>query len=86
MHSACFQDYTCTHYTCPICSKSLGDMQVYFKMLDAFLAEEKFQMNIMTEIRQYYAMTVRQKEQLPTIGSIISAPTVAHITREYYRR
>ncbi|CAK9184752.1 unnamed protein product [Ilex paraguariensis] len=41
MHSACFQDYTCTHYTCPICSKSLGDMQVYFGMLDAWLAEEK---------------------------------------------
>ncbi|CAA2997772.1 zinc finger protein BRUTUS-like At1g74770 isoform X1 [Olea europaea var. sylvestris] len=41
MHSACFQDYTCSHYTCPICSKSLGDMQVYFGMLDALLAEEK---------------------------------------------
>ncbi|XAR50105.1 Ubiquitin--protein ligase [Bertholletia excelsa] len=41
MHSACFQDYTCTRYTCPICSKSLGDMQVYFGMLDALLAEEK---------------------------------------------
>ncbi|KAJ4836508.1 hypothetical protein Tsubulata_036212 [Turnera subulata] len=41
MHSTCFQDYTCTHYTCPICSKSLGDMQVYFNMLDALLAEEK---------------------------------------------
>lgn len=41
MHSTCFQDYTCTHYTCPICSKSLGDMQVYFGMLDAHLAEEK---------------------------------------------
>ncbi|KAA8542369.1 hypothetical protein F0562_023494 [Nyssa sinensis] len=41
MHSTCFQDYTCTHYTCPICSKSLGDMQVYFGMLDALLAEEK---------------------------------------------
>ncbi|KAK3226051.1 hypothetical protein Dsin_005913 [Dipteronia sinensis] len=41
MHSACFRDYTCTHYTCPICSKSLGDMQVYFRMLDALLAEEK---------------------------------------------
>ncbi|XP_038981730.1 zinc finger protein BRUTUS-like isoform X2 [Phoenix dactylifera] len=26
MHSACFQAYTCSHYTCPICSKSLGDM------------------------------------------------------------
>lgn len=41
MHSACFQEYTCTHYTCPICSKSLGDMQVYFKMLDTLLAEEQ---------------------------------------------
>ncbi|XP_016511441.2 zinc finger protein BRUTUS-like At1g74770 isoform X1 [Nicotiana tabacum] len=41
MHSTCFQDYTCTHYTCPICSKSLGDMQVYFQMLDALLSEEK---------------------------------------------
>ncbi|KAG5230054.1 hypothetical protein OIU76_022103 [Salix suchowensis] len=41
MHSTCFQVYTCTHYTCPICSKSLGDMQVYFQMLDALLAEEK---------------------------------------------
>lgn len=41
MHSACFQDYTCSHYTCPICSKSLGNMQVYFEMLDALLAEEK---------------------------------------------
>ncbi|XP_012080185.1 zinc finger protein BRUTUS-like At1g18910 isoform X2 [Jatropha curcas] len=41
MHSTCFQDYTRTHYICPICSKSLGDMQVYFKMLDALLAEEK---------------------------------------------
>ncbi|EOA34392.1 hypothetical protein CARUB_v10021919mg [Capsella rubella] len=41
MHSSCFQEYTCSHYTCPICSKSLGDMQVYFKMLDALLAEEK---------------------------------------------
>ncbi|XVE54866.1 hypothetical protein DITRI_Ditri03aG0117000 [Diplodiscus trichospermus] len=41
MHSICFQEYTCTHYTCPICSKSLGDMQVYFRMLDALLVEEK---------------------------------------------
>ncbi|CAA7043287.1 unnamed protein product [Microthlaspi erraticum] len=41
MHSTCFQEYTCSHYTCPVCSKSLGDMQVYFRMLDALLAEEK---------------------------------------------
>ncbi|CAA7013653.1 unnamed protein product [Microthlaspi erraticum] len=41
MHSTCFQEYTCSHYTCPICSKSLGDMQVYFRMLDALLTEQK---------------------------------------------
>ncbi|XP_062180337.1 zinc finger protein BRUTUS-like isoform X2 [Phragmites australis] len=41
MHSACFQAYTCTHYTCPICSKSLGDMTVYFGMLDGLLAAEQ---------------------------------------------
>uniref|UniRef100_A0ACD5TE23 Uncharacterized protein n=1 Tax=Avena sativa TaxID=4498 RepID=A0ACD5TE23_AVESA len=41
MHSACFQAYTCTHYTCPICCKSLGDMTVYFGMLDGLLAAEE---------------------------------------------
>ncbi|KAK6276514.1 PREDICTED: uncharacterized protein LOC18604147 [Theobroma cacao] len=41
MHSACFQAYTCSHYTCPICSKSMGDMAVYFGMLDALLAAEE---------------------------------------------
>jgi zinc finger-like protein len=25
-----FQAYTCTHYTCPICCKSLGDMTVNY--------------------------------------------------------
>ncbi|GAB2280041.1 hypothetical protein Dimus_014679 [Dionaea muscipula] len=40
MHSACFQAYTCSNYICPICSKSLGDMAVYFGMLDALLASE----------------------------------------------
>ncbi|KAK1553219.1 hypothetical protein Q3G72_031091 [Acer saccharum] len=38
---ACFQAYTCSHYICPICSKSLGDMAVYFGMLDALLASEE---------------------------------------------
>ncbi|CAN6584895.1 unnamed protein product [Malus baccata var. baccata] len=41
MHSACFQAYTCSHYTCPICSKSMGDMAAYFGMLDALLAAEQ---------------------------------------------
>ncbi|KAJ8559894.1 hypothetical protein K7X08_003952 [Anisodus acutangulus] len=41
MHSTCFQDYTYTHYTCPICGKTLGDVKVLFEVLDAFLSEEK---------------------------------------------
>eukprot|EP00898_Chlorokybus_atmophyticus_P006604 jgi/Chlat1/6945/Chrsp52S06613 len=43
MHSTCFQAraYTKEHYTCPVCSKSLGDMTVYFRMLDALLATEQ---------------------------------------------
>ncbi|XP_057447836.1 zinc finger protein BRUTUS-like isoform X2 [Lotus japonicus] len=41
MHSACFQAYACSHYICPICSKSMGDMAVYFGMLDALLASEE---------------------------------------------
>ncbi|XP_059289814.1 zinc finger protein BRUTUS-like At1g74770 isoform X2 [Lycium ferocissimum] len=41
MHSTCFLDYTYTHYTCPICSKTLGDVKVLFEALDAFMSEEK---------------------------------------------
>ncbi|THG00332.1 hypothetical protein TEA_030056 [Camellia sinensis var. sinensis] len=41
MHSACFQAYACRNYICPICSKSMGDMAVYFGMLDALLATEE---------------------------------------------
>ncbi|KAF2592079.1 hypothetical protein F2Q70_00045072 [Brassica cretica] len=32
MHSACFQEYTRSGYTCPVCSKSLGDMQVSYTL------------------------------------------------------
>eukprot|EP00250_Pteridium_aquilinum_P019141 c24314_g1_i1 orf=828-4589(+) len=41
MHSACFQTFTNNHYTCPICCKSVGDMSVYFGMLDGLLAGEE---------------------------------------------
>ncbi|KAL3512235.1 hypothetical protein ACH5RR_024952 [Cinchona calisaya] len=40
MHSACFQAYASSNYICPICSKSMGNMAVYFGMLDALLANE----------------------------------------------
>ncbi|KAK0573133.1 hypothetical protein LWI29_003413 [Acer saccharum] len=41
MSQACIHMQTCSHYICPICSKSLGDMAVYFGMLDALLASEE---------------------------------------------
>ncbi|KAJ8452371.1 hypothetical protein Cgig2_006176 [Carnegiea gigantea] len=51
------QEYTCMHYTCPVCSKSLGNMQVYFEMLDALLAEEKMpdEMSMQTQVSQSLA-------------------------------
>lgn len=38
MHSHCFGQYTRYNYTCPVCSKSMGDMSVYFKMIDSLVA------------------------------------------------
>ncbi len=38
MHSHCFAAYTRYSYTCPVCFKSLGDMSVYWKMIDSLLA------------------------------------------------
>ncbi|KAL6750442.1 zinc-ribbon-domain-containing protein [Haematococcus lacustris] len=40
LHSSCFAEYTRYNYTCPLCSKSVGDMRVYFQMLDSLLASE----------------------------------------------
>jgi zinc finger-like protein len=44
MHSLCFGAYVKYSYTCPICFKSLGDMEVYWKMLDAILASDQQQL------------------------------------------
>ena len=40
MHAGCFATYTRHYYTCPLCRKSLGDFSMYFRMLDAILADE----------------------------------------------
>jgi zinc finger-like protein len=40
LHSSCFAQYTRYNYTCPVCCKSMGDMSVYFKMIDSLLAAE----------------------------------------------
>lgn len=41
LHSSCFAAYTRYNYTCPICCKSIGDMSVYFQMLDSLLSAER---------------------------------------------
>lgn len=41
MHSHCFGAYTRYSYTCPICFKSLGDMSVYWQMIDSLVASER---------------------------------------------
>jgi hypothetical protein len=41
MHSSCFATYSAYNYTCPLCCKSVGDMSVYFQMLDSLLAAER---------------------------------------------
>ena len=40
MHSHCFAQYTRYNYSCPICSKSMGDMSIYFGMLDSIVARD----------------------------------------------
>lgn len=38
MHSHCFGQYTRYNYTCPVCSKTMGDMSMYFRMIDSLVA------------------------------------------------
>uniref|UniRef100_A0A803P4T1 Uncharacterized protein n=1 Tax=Cannabis sativa TaxID=3483 RepID=A0A803P4T1_CANSA len=78
MHSKCFEAYTCTNYTCPICGKSLGDMQMPYWL------KRKSQRNTQAKLKSYYAMTVRKEEKLPFIGSIINALSVPHTTPDSY--
>ncbi len=40
MHSHCFAQYTRFNYSCPVCSKSMGDMSIYFGMLDSIVARD----------------------------------------------
>ena len=40
MHSHCFAQYTRYNYACPMCSRSMGDMSIYFGMLDSIVAKD----------------------------------------------
>ena len=52
MHSHCFAQYTRYNYTCPVCSKSMGDMSIYFGMLDSIVARDLADLPAAYRIRQ----------------------------------
>jgi hypothetical protein len=41
IHVKCYEHYTQTNFTCPLCCKSLGDMSQYFNRIDQMLAFER---------------------------------------------
>lgn len=41
MHVSCYEEYTLTNYICPLCSKALGDMELYFASIDELLEREQ---------------------------------------------
>uniref|UniRef100_A0A7S0ZKZ4 Uncharacterized protein n=1 Tax=Timspurckia oligopyrenoides TaxID=708627 RepID=A0A7S0ZKZ4_9RHOD len=40
MHTHCFEEYTKTNYTCPLCCKSLANMSSFYARLDDILSKE----------------------------------------------
>ncbi|KAL0583163.1 hypothetical protein ABG067_006930 [Albugo candida] len=41
MHVTCYEEYTLSNYVCPLCSKSLGDMELYFASIDELMEREQ---------------------------------------------
>lgn len=41
IHENCFQDYSKSKYTCPICCKSLTDMSSWYRALDRYIEKER---------------------------------------------
>ncbi|GLT46393.1 hypothetical protein SLA2020_201470 [Shorea laevis] len=84
MDSGCFEEYTFTSYTCPICYKSLGDMQLYFRTLDALWAEERMPDEYCGQTQAILCNDCQRKGTAPFRWHIPNARTVAHITPGLY--
>jgi len=41
MHHNCYNEYVMTAYQCPTCWKSIGNMDPYFRRIDAIVAQQK---------------------------------------------
>ena len=63
MHTSCFETYTRHYYTCPLCRKSLGDFTVYFRMLDAILADEQKKMSKTNAAKKEVADSDEEEEE-----------------------
>ena len=60
MHSHCFAQYTRFNYSCPVCSKSMGDMSIYFGMLDSIVARDLADLPPAYQMRQQVRRTPGQ--------------------------
>ncbi|KAK1433761.1 hypothetical protein QVD17_10678 [Tagetes erecta] len=59
------KELACHDYKCPICSKSMGDMQVYFGMLDSMLAEEKIREEYLGTTQEIFCNDCETKGSAP---------------------
>ncbi|CAG8537066.1 4686_t:CDS:2 [Dentiscutata erythropus] len=41
LHEECFIEYSKTAYQCPTCCKSIANMEIYFRRIDAIVAQQK---------------------------------------------
>ena len=41
MHVRCYEQYARTSYICPVCCKSMGDMDDYFRRIDAVVQQQR---------------------------------------------
>jgi hypothetical protein len=54
MHASCFTRHTATRYTCPICSKSLTNMESWYRALDDRLASEPIPLGLRSKRSRIY--------------------------------
>mmetsp|Transcript_14400 Transcript_14400/g.31248 ORF Transcript_14400/g.31248 Transcript_14400/m.31248 type:complete len:284 (+) Transcript_14400:1-852(+) len=65
MHVSCYEQYIKVNYTCPLCSKSLGDMRSYFSRLDSYMAEETMPAEFANLVSDILCCDCEQRSNVP---------------------
>ena len=79
MHSHCFAQYTRYNYSCPICSKSMGDMSIYFGMLDSMVARDLADLPAAYRSRQQVCCCSLALPEMP--AGLNNHATLKHLTQ-----